>query len=69
MKLHIYASGDESVGVPSARFDIECPFEREEFPIEDEEAFKKQMLDIYADFIDTKASAYYDYEILSWIED
>lgn len=62
MKLIITEHGDESVGIPTLRYSLECPLEKDA-PEEEKEAFRLGAIELYNNFSSWYVSAQYDYEI------
>lgn len=62
MILTITDQGDESVGIFSCSFEIQCPVEK--WDDKDEiEGFRKMMIDAYSQFAIGKVVATFDYEM------
>lgn len=62
MILNITDQGDESVGILSCSFAIECPIEKWNDK-EEIEGFRKLMIDAYGQFASGKVIAIFDFEI------
>lgn len=62
MKLIITEHGDDSVGIPTVHYSLECPLEKDA-PEEEKEAFRLGAIELYNDFSGVYVSAQYDYEI------
>lgn len=62
MKLIIFFKGDQSVGIFPAQYELECPFEKEDTDQTELDFFKKEAIQLYAEF-DSASGAMYDFEI------
>jgi hypothetical protein len=62
MNLIVTLHGDESVGIWSAVFIIECPFEKEDIEPEDLEFFRNKIKELYEQYNDMGIRAEYDFE-------
>ena len=62
MKLIVTLHGDESVGIWSSDFEIECPFEKDDVDTEGLEYFKEGIKELYKQFNDMGVSVEYDFE-------
>ncbi len=63
MKLYIDSSGDWTVGIFGAVYELDCPFD--ESDKDDKQmldAFKEDMLSVYKQWVDFRVTAYYDFE-------
>ena len=63
MKLFIFCNGDESVGLSSSEYSIECPFEKNEVDQNDIDYFRELQVNVFSEFLDLKARGLYDYEL------
>ena len=63
MKLFIFCNGDESVGLNSSEYLIECPFEQTQVDQQDLVYFKELQENVFGDFLDLKVKGIYDYEL------
>ena len=67
MKLIIKDSGDSSVGIMSAYWEVEVPFNRDEMSGDELElnleGFRKDMIKAYEDYCEGKCYADYDFEL------
>ena len=67
MKLIIKDNGDPSVGIMSAYWEVEVPFDRAELSGDELElnleGFRKDMIKAYEDYCEGHCSASYDFEI------
>ena len=63
MKLFIFCNGDESVGLNSSEYLIECPFEQTQVDQQDLDYFKELQENVFGDFLDLKVKGIYDYEL------
>ena len=67
MKLIIKDSGDYSVGIMSAYWEVEVPFNKDELSGDELEmnleGFRKDMIKAYEDYCEGRCSASYDFEI------
>mgnify|MGYP006382512163 CR=1 FL=1 len=66
MKLHLIHNGDSSVGDIGESFDIDCPFEKDTFGQDNTEAleyFKRDMIDLYSEYVDYRLHGLYDFEL------
>lgn len=62
MKLIVTAHGDESVGIWSDDFEIECPFEKEDVESESLEFFRDKIKELYKEFCDMGIRVEYDFD-------
>ena len=63
MKLFIFCNGDESVGLNSSEFSIECPFEQTQVDQQDLKYFRELQENVFGEFLDLKVKGIYDYEL------
>lgn len=62
MKLIIYDSGDHSVGINSATWEIDVPFTKEDADDENLEWFRNHMIEAYKEYCEGRMYALYDFE-------
>lgn len=61
VKLHIFDSGDLSVGIFGQEWTVECPFDIE-YPEEEMEDFKSAIINVYKEYCNGRIRAIFDFE-------